>query len=82
MFLYVSDEKMIAAHCDQFFLAGFETTGSTMSFALYELSLNPSVQNRLREEILRVIESNGNITYEAIQKMKYLDMIVDGDTVN
>ncbi|KAF2886646.1 hypothetical protein ILUMI_19527 [Ignelater luminosus] len=70
------DEKMLAAQSIQFFIAGFETTGSTISFALYELSLNPSVQNQLREEIQTVIKKHQNITYEAIQEMNYLDMTI------
>lgn len=69
---------MLAAQAIQFFVAGFETTGSTISFTLYELSLNPPVQDRLRKEILTVIKEHGGITYEAIQHMNYLDMTIKG----
>jgi len=31
----------------QFLAAGFETSGSKMSYALYELALYPEIQNRL-----------------------------------
>lgn len=33
------------------FLAGHETTSSTISWALYELSRHPDFQNKVREEI-------------------------------
>lgn len=69
---------MLAAQATQFFIAGFETTGSTIAFTLYELSLNPHIQDRLREEIRTVIKKHGGITYEAIQEMNYLDMTIKG----
>nr|QZM07467.1 cytochrome P450 monooxygenase CYP345F10 [Lasioderma serricorne] len=58
-----------------FFTAGYETTGSLIAFTLYELCMNPDVQTKLRKEILEKIEKHGNITYEAIQDMKYLNMV-------
>lgn len=73
---------MFGAQFVQFFMAGFETTGSTISFTLYELSLNIPVQDKLREEIQRVIKAHDGITYEAIQEMKYLDMTIKGNTIS
>jgi cytochrome P450 family 6 len=62
-----------------FFFAGYETSSSTMQFAAYELALNPKVQDKLREEVNRVIKKhNGTITYEAIQEMTYLEQVFDG----
>ena len=44
----------------------------------YELAVNPDVQERLYEEVKEVKEElNGKpLTYEVLQKMKYLDMVV------
>ena len=62
-----------------FFIAGFETSSTTMSFCLYELALNPDVQQRLRKEMDDVLEQHdGQITYEAIQEMEYLDRVISG----
>ena len=36
----------------QFLAAGFETSGSTLAYALYEIALHPEIQNRLRAEIM------------------------------
>ncbi|KAJ4434872.1 hypothetical protein ANN_23443 [Periplaneta americana] len=67
----------VAAQSVTFLLAGFETSATTMSFCLYELALNPDIQDRLREDIDTVLEKHdGNITYEAIQEMNYLDNVV------
>ncbi|KAF2894152.1 hypothetical protein ILUMI_12021, partial [Ignelater luminosus] len=68
----------IAAQAFVFFLAGFETSSSTMAFCLYELALNSEVQDNLREEISKTFERyNQNITYEGVMEMKYLDQVVD-----
>lgn len=61
-----------------FFTAGYETTGNLISFTLYELALHPGIQERAREEILEQIEAHGDVTYESIQEMKYLNMVVAG----
>lgn len=68
-----------AAQALVFYVGGFETSSTTMQFALYELSLNPDVQDKAREEILKVLaEHDGKVTYEAIYKMNYLGRVIDG----
>ncbi|XP_021923338.1 probable cytochrome P450 6a13 [Zootermopsis nevadensis] len=48
-----------------------------MTFCLYELSVNPDLQEHLRAEIDDVLEKHdGNITYDAIQEMNYLDKVI------
>jgi cytochrome P450 family 6 len=62
-----------------FFAAGFETSSTTMTFCLYELAVNPDIQERLRAEIDKVLQKHGgNITYESIFEMEYLEKVVDG----
>lgn len=62
-----------------FFLAGFETSSTTMTFALYELALNKDIQNRAREEIKRVLATyGGELSYEAVTDMTYITQILNG----
>lgn len=69
--------KELASQAFMFFGAGFETSATTMSFSLYELALNPDIQDRLRNEIDTVLKKHGgSVTYEGVQEMKYMDKII------
>jgi len=71
-----------AAQAFVFFIAGFETSSTTMQFALFELSLHPEIQEKTREEILRVLaKHDGKITYESIYEMEYLGRVIDGKLI-
>lgn len=48
----------LVAQCIVFFLAGYETTASTLSFVTYSLALNPDVQERLIQEIDDALKEN------------------------
>ncbi|XP_033365603.1 uncharacterized protein LOC117242787 [Bombus vosnesenskii] len=83
---YKSDERLknynfegddLVAQAAIFFAAGFETSAATMSFTLYELARNSDVQQTLRKEILDALEkTDGEITYDMITTLPYLDMIL------
>lgn len=59
-------------------MAGFETTSSTICFTLYELAINKELQNRLRNEIKEVLKKHGEISYNSLKEMEYLDMCIKG----
>ncbi|KAL0124317.1 hypothetical protein PUN28_006273 [Cardiocondyla obscurior] len=72
-------DHLLAAQAFVFFVAGFETSSTTMSNALYELALNQKVQDNLREEIDEAyVKYNGDLKYENIKKMNYLDKVFKG----
>lgn len=72
------DEIEIAAQCFVFFFAGFENTATVMCLMAHELMENPSVQEKLLEEIRQVIDSlsGEELTYEKLKGMPYMDAIV------
>jgi len=57
-------------------LAGYETTASTLSFCTYELALHPKVQDKLYAEVAAVADKNGNIDYETLVKLPYIDAVL------
>ncbi|KAK7789220.1 hypothetical protein R5R35_007046 [Gryllus longicercus] len=70
-------DNLVAAQAFVFFVAGFEATSSTISFALHELSVNREIQQKARKEVDDILqESSGEITYEALKKMDYIDNII------
>jgi cytochrome P450 family 6 len=69
----------IAAQAFIFFLAGFETSSTAMSCALYELALNSDVQNKARECVLSTLKKHGGVlTYEAMMEMGYISQCING----
>ncbi|KYN29650.1 Cytochrome P450 9e2 [Trachymyrmex cornetzi] len=61
-----------------FFLGGFETSSTEMCFAAHEIAANPDIQTKLQQEIDNVLEkSNGEVSYEIINRLEYLDAVIN-----
>jgi cytochrome P450 family 6 len=74
------DGDLFVAQALTFLIAGYETSASTLTFALYELALHPEIQQSVRVEILQVLSKyEGQVTYDGIQAMSYLDRVVSGE---
>ena len=69
---------MIVATAITFMVAGYDTTGTTLAFACYQLAKNSDIQDMLRQEIEEVLGENTkkNISYNDLQGMTYLDQII------
>lgn len=69
--------NQVAAHSFFYFVAGYETTSTTLTFCIYELSQNQDLQERARKEVLATLSRNENqLTYKAIDELNFLDQIV------
>ncbi|CAG2102112.1 unnamed protein product [Medioppia subpectinata] len=67
----------IVAQCDIFFMAGYETTASTLSYCTYELALNPDIQDRLVAETRAAFnETTGDIDYDTLCRLPLLDAVI------
>ncbi|XP_050524158.1 probable cytochrome P450 6a13 isoform X2 [Daktulosphaira vitifoliae] len=70
-------EELIAAQVFVFFLAGFETSSTTLSFCLHELALNPDIQLKVQMEIADKINKDGlPFTYESVISMEFLEQCI------
>ncbi|XP_047121546.1 cytochrome P450 6j1-like isoform X1 [Schistocerca piceifrons] len=67
----------IAAQVMTFMTDGIHTSATAMSFTLYQLALNPDIQQRLRQELREAVgRHGGQLGYDAINDCTYLDMVV------
>ena len=59
------------------FIAGQETTASSLGFALYEILSNPHVETKLLSEINEVLGEQGNVEFGDLPKLKYLGQVLE-----
>lgn len=57
------------------FLAGHETTATSLTWTLYLLSQHPTVEARLHEELERVLQGQPP-TLDALPQLRYTDMVI------
>ena len=70
------DGDNLVAQAVSFFVAGFEATSTAIAFALFELSRNPEHEERVYEEVMRVV-GTGELNLEMIKKMTFLDKCIN-----
>lgn len=59
------------------YFEGSETSAASLAFALYELANHQEVQDRLYAEVCETFaKNNGELTYEALTGMTYLENIL------
>lgn len=71
-------DELMAAQAFFFFLAGIEPTAAGMFGTLMELGRHPDVLKRVHKEVDAIfVKYNGELTYDAITEMKYLDNVLN-----
>ncbi|KAK4883493.1 hypothetical protein RN001_006812 [Aquatica leii] len=66
----------IASQCLMFFMAGYESSSSTVTFCLYELSLNQELQEKARKEIENAVAKHKELNYDAIEELDFLNKCI------
>jgi hypothetical protein len=74
---FTRDRKVLRDQIVAVLLAGRDTTASTLSWALYELSRHPHAVKKLRAEILSTIGRDAYPTYEHLKNMPYLKAVLN-----
>ncbi|XP_001512909.3 cytochrome P450 3A4-like [Ornithorhynchus anatinus] len=72
----LSDAELLA-QAFAFIFAGYETSSNTLSFISYNLATHPDVQEKLQAEIDTVLPNKSPLTYDALVRMEYLDMVIN-----
>uniref|UniRef100_S4RZ06 Cytochrome P450, family 3, subfamily A, polypeptide 65 n=1 Tax=Petromyzon marinus TaxID=7757 RepID=S4RZ06_PETMA len=72
---YLTDSEL-EAQAILFLLAGFETTSTAITFVAYCLACNPDVQTKVQQEIDEFLPDDKAPSYEILNEMEYLDMVV------
>ncbi|XP_042878442.1 cytochrome P450 3A29-like [Penaeus japonicus] len=70
----LSDEEIIA-NAWVFLLGGFETTANSLTYTTYLLTQNQHIQDKLYQELQDKIKTDGQLTYEQVNSLTYLDQV-------
>ena len=73
----VSEDEVVATAL-VLLIAGYDTTGMTLTYLAYAMSKNPEIQQKLQEEVDQAFEdNNGELPdYNVIQSLPYIDMVL------
>ncbi|XP_026741226.1 cytochrome P450 6B2-like [Trichoplusia ni] len=75
--LEITDD-VIAAQAFIFYVAGYETSATTVAYLLYQLALNQDIQDKVVAEVDEIANANdGEFTYETMKDLKYLHKVFD-----
>ena len=69
---YTRDRDVLRDQLMAVLLAGRDTTAVTLSWLFYELSRNPEIVAKLRQEIIGAVGLHAEPTYEHLKNMRYL----------
>lgn len=71
------DDTFLAGHAMALFTDGTETSSTALSYALFELAINPHCQEKLFNEIQTTMTKyGGKLTVEGLQEMIYLEGVL------
>ncbi|CAK1544733.1 unnamed protein product [Leptosia nina] len=71
------NDDHIIAQLFIFFMAGFETSSTTMSYAMHKLAFHPEIQQEVQREIDKSLAKHNNkLCYESVSEMVLLELIV------
>ncbi|KAI2473938.1 hypothetical protein C4B38_000040 [Diabrotica virgifera virgifera] len=75
LFLSVNE---VVAQGYVFFIAGFETSSTTIEFALFELATHPDIQEKVIKEVKSMLEKSDNeISFEGLKSLTYTEQVIN-----
>lgn len=74
---YTRDRKVLRDQLVSILLAGRDTTACTLTWVIYELSRQPHIIAKLRQEIIETVGLERQPSYQDLKDMKYLGHIIN-----
>lgn len=74
---YTDDMDEIISQSITFMVGGFHTTGNSITWALYYLSLHPEVQEKLRKEVGMVVGERGVEGQQDLDGLVYMEQVIN-----
>ncbi|KAF9563331.1 cytochrome P450 monooxygenase pc-3 [Agrocybe pediades] len=74
---HTQDDKIIQDELTNLLVAGRDTAGCTLTFAIYMLAEHPKIATRLRQEVIEVVGATGRPTYDNLRDMKYMRAFIN-----
>ncbi|XP_066153403.1 probable cytochrome P450 6a23 [Euwallacea fornicatus] len=72
----LTDDEILA-QCFIFLVAGFDTSATTMTCALYELARKQDIQDQMREEMREILKKHGGkMTYEGLKELELTEKVI------
>lgn len=69
----------IWAHSSVMFIAGLDNLLSTIKYCIFELARNEKCQDMARDCVREAIAKHGEIRYESLNDMQYLEQCINGE---
>uniref|UniRef100_A0A1I7UBT5 Cytochrome P450 n=1 Tax=Caenorhabditis tropicalis TaxID=1561998 RepID=A0A1I7UBT5_9PELO len=69
-------EEELRGEVDTFMFGGHDTTTTSASWTVWCLAHNPEIQQKVYEEIMEICGEDMDVTYEQMNKMNYLDLVM------
>lgn len=73
---HILTDNEVIAEMILFMLAGYDTSSNVLALTCYHFAIYPEVQEKAAEEVSRICNSAGEISYDEIKDMHYLDACV------
>ncbi|KAF2203067.1 cytochrome P450 52A11 [Delitschia confertaspora ATCC 74209] len=74
---YTKDRTVLRDQIISILLAGRDTTACTLTWTIYELSLQPHITAKLRQEIINTVGLERAPAYDDLKDMKYLQHVIN-----
>ncbi|CAG2122245.1 unnamed protein product, partial [Medioppia subpectinata] len=71
----LTNDELIG-QCVLFFLAGYETSATTMSLCLNQIANHPEVQQKLYLESKKYFDEFKGVDYDELNSLKYLNAVI------